>query len=114
MVPLTRDELKRFAGSPTRCSRLPHKVSSLADFLSVISDAIRTQDPFWFRGHEDIRFSLTPSALRFPKVGDRAKALALMADFKRVAELKLRRPPAVENELEWAQVRSTMACQPGC
>jgi hypothetical protein len=101
---LTREELKRFAKSPVKCSRLRQKVTSLADFLAVISDAIRTEEPFWFRGHEDVRFSLTPSALRFSEHSSRAKALGLMADFKRVADLKLRRPPARENELEWTQI----------
>src|SRR3981189_3115900 len=91
---LTTGEVKRFATSPVQCSQLRQRVESLADSLAVISDAIRTEAPFWFRGHQDIAFSLTPSALRFSNLADRSKALALMADFKRVAELKLPRPPA--------------------
>jgi hypothetical protein len=101
---LTRDELKRFAKSPVRCSRLRQKIVSLADFLAVLSDAIRTEDRFWFRGHEDVTFNLTPSALRFSAFSNRVKALGLMADFKRVADLKLPRPPALDKELEWAQL----------
>jgi hypothetical protein len=77
---------------------------SLADFLAIISDAIRADERFWFRGHEDVNFSLTPSALRFSAYSNRVKALELMADFKRVAELKLTRPPVPEKELEWAQI----------
>ena len=101
---LTRDELDRFAKSPVKCSRLRQKIASLADFLAVMSDAIRTEEPFWFRGHEDVTFSLTPSALRFSEYSNRVKALGLMADFKRVAELKLPRPPVPDKELEWAQI----------
>jgi hypothetical protein len=101
---LTSAEYKRFTKSPVKCSKLREKITSLADFLAVISNAISTDDPFWFRGHEDVTFSLTPSALRYSTVSDRAKALALMADFKRVAELKRTRPPASDSELEWALI----------
>jgi len=86
---LTPTELKRFAKSPVKCSRLRQRITSLADFLAVISDAIRTEEPFWFRGHEDVTFSLTPTALRFSALSNRTRALGLMADFKRVAQLKL-------------------------
>jgi hypothetical protein len=101
---LTRVELERFKKSPVKCPRLTQKVTGLADFLAVISDAIRTEAPFWFRGHADLTFSLTPSALRFSKVANRIRALGLMAEFRRVADLKLRRPPAPDKALEWAQV----------
>jgi hypothetical protein len=101
---LNADELKRFKKSPVKCSQLRQKIAGLADFLGVISDAIRTDDPFWFRGHADVAFSLTPTALRFSKFSQRTKALELMADFKRIAELKHPRPPAPDNELEWALI----------
>ena len=101
---LTEDENRRFKKCPVKCFRLRQKVVSLADFLAVISDAIHTEAVFWFRGHEDPSYGLTPSALRYSKISDRIKALALMADFKRVAELKLPRPPAPEKELEWALI----------
>jgi hypothetical protein len=87
-----------------KCARLREKVASLADFLAVISNAIRTEEPFWFRGHEDVKFSLTPSALRYSDNHDRAKALALMADFKRIAGIKMDRPPKPDEELEWALI----------
>jgi len=101
---LTRDEMKRFRKSPVKCKRLTQRIASLADFLAVISDAIRTNERFWFRGHEDVTYSLTPSALRYSALSNRVKALALMADFKRIAELKLRRAPQPEKELEWALI----------
>jgi hypothetical protein len=101
---LTRDEIARFKKSPIKCKRLLQKIASLADFLAVISDAVRTNDRFWFRGHDDVTYSLTPSALRYSALSNRVKALALMADFKRIAELKLRRVPEPQNELEWALI----------
>lgn len=99
---LTASERKRFAVSPVRCPQLPQKIRSLADYFAVISDAIRTAEPFWFRGHEDITYRLTPSALRYVEEKNRAKALALMAEFKRIADTKLPRPPLPGNELEWS------------
>jgi hypothetical protein len=104
MIRLTSKESKRFAKSPVRCSRLSYRISSLSDFLSVISDAISTELPFWFRGHESVSYSLTPTALRYSRHSDRIKALALMAEFRRIAELKLPRTPASSAELEWALI----------
>jgi hypothetical protein len=101
---LTREEIKRFSKSPVECKRLPQKIASLADFLAVIGDAISTNDRFWFRGHDDPTYSLTPSALRYRTLSNRVRALALIADFKRIAELKLRRVPGPERELEWALI----------
>src|SRR5947208_11415479 len=90
---LTTPELKRFSICPVKSPILRERVTSLANFMAVISNAIRTEDPFWFRGHCDVRCSLTPSALRFKAQSQRKKALGLMADFRRIAETKLPRPP---------------------
>ncbi|HET9183801.1 MAG TPA: FRG domain-containing protein [Candidatus Angelobacter sp.] len=76
----------------------------MADFLAAISNTVTGSDRFWFRGHHDVSFSLTPSALRYPELSDRTKALDLMADFKRIAAIKLQRPPAPNQELEWALI----------
>ncbi len=61
-------------------------------------------DPFWFRGHEDFSFSLTPSALRYTSAAQRQKALSLLSEFKRIAEIKLERPPKAEEQLLWVQL----------
>lgn len=101
---LTSAERKRFSVCPVSCPRLRERVESLADFMGVISNAIRTRDPFWFRGHADASYSLVPSALRFGQRSEREKALGLMADFRRIAESKLPRPPDGDEELKWAQI----------
>jgi hypothetical protein len=100
---LSAGELKRFARCPVN-PRLRVRIENLADFLAVISSTISTDDRYWFRGHEDLTFGLIPSALRYPEFARRAKALELMAEFKRVAAIKLPRPPAPSNELEWALI----------
>jgi len=101
---LTKAELQRFAACPVRCRKIPIKIQRLADFFSVFSGIAKSSDPFWFRGHASVEWKLTPLALRFKLRSDREKALGLIADFKRVAEIKLPRPPAPEKELMWVQI----------
>jgi hypothetical protein len=101
---LSVSELKRFNVCPVDCPKLRQKISSLAHYFAAISSIVSTDDPFWFRGHAEPQCSLTPSALRYSKASDRDKALGLMAEFKRIAEIKLPRPPDMANELLWAQI----------
>jgi len=101
---LSSIELRRFAKCPVTCPRVGARIASLADFLAAISNSVTGNDRFWFRGHHDVTFSLTPSALRYSEFSDRTKALTLMADFKRIAAIKLQRPPASNQELEWALI----------
>ena len=51
-----------------------------------------------------MQWSLVPSALRYPADEDCAKALRLVTDFKRVAEMKIDRPPQAHEQLKWAQL----------
>ena len=101
---LSSPELNRFRKRPTRCPLLNVRVDSLSEYISAVSSAITTDDVFWFRGHSEVQWSLTPSALRFAKLDQRAKALKLIAEFKRIAEIKLPRPPSPDEELKWAQL----------
>ncbi len=101
---LTAAEYKRFSAFPIKCPLLRERVTTLADFMAVISNAMRTDELFWFRGHADVSCNLTPSALRFTSQADREKALGLMANFKRIAEIKLPRPPDSKSDLKWAQI----------
>ncbi len=59
---------------------------------------------FWFRGHADLSWTLTPSALRYDPAGQRQAALRLLSDFKRYAAIKLPNPPSRDDELEWVQL----------
>jgi len=104
MAALSASELRRFKLCPVDCPKLRQKITSLADYVQVISSTVTGDERFWFRGHEDANYSLTPSALRPKRESDRQKALDLMADFKRVAEIKLNRPPGPKDELKWAQI----------
>lgn len=101
---LSAAEFRRFAVCPVECPKLRQKIASLADYFSVISSTVSTDDPFWFRGHSEVQWSLTPSALRYSRIEDRTNALELMTEFKRIAETKLARPPAPDDELKWSQI----------
>src|SRR5579859_7064051 len=101
---LTTSEASRFARSPVKCPRTSLRIDSLADYFATISTAITAGASFWFRGHADVNWSLTPYALRFRTVNDRARALGLLSDFKRIAGLKLPRPPQMQEELLWVQL----------
>jgi FRG domain len=101
---LTRPESARCSKIPVRCRKLQFKVESLADYFAVIGGVIRKNDPFWFRGHSNLTWKLVPLALRHKNQGKRAKALDLISEFKRVAEIKLPRPPENREQLKWVQI----------
>ena len=104
MAILSIAERRRFSSCPVACKQLPNKIASLSDYFSAISGIVSADETFWFRGHARPELSLTPGALRFPKIEDRRRALELMSDFKRIAESKLRRIPATYDEFKWAQI----------
>ena len=101
---LSKSEHARFKICPVKCRKIPSKIQSLAEFFAVISSTIAAREPFWFRGHARAKWSLTPSALRFPSERERDAALKLISEFKRIAEIKLKRPPPADDDLKWAQV----------
>ena len=65
---------------------------------------VSSTDTFWFRGHSDYSWTLAPPALRYRTKPDRDSALTLVSDFKRIAEIKLPRPPLHDEELKWVQI----------
>ena len=97
---LSAAEFRRFAVCPVECPKLRQKIASLADYFSVISSTVSTDDPFWFRGHSEVQWSLTPSALRYSRDGIGQTQVDLMTEFQRIAETKLARPPAPDDELK--------------
>jgi FRG domain len=101
---LSNAEYKRLSICPVTCPKMRQKIQSLADYFSVLSTAITTDNQFWFRGHASAGWNLTPSALRYATSASRTKALKLLDDFKRVAEIKLDRPPRQDEELKWIQL----------
>lgn len=86
------------------CPMVRKVIDHLGKYFDVFNSLSRKDETFWFRGHGDFIWDLTPSALRFKKESTRNKALQLVSDFKRFAEMKLERPPTVDEELKWVQL----------
>jgi hypothetical protein len=86
------------------CKLVPFRVESLSDYFAIFSRSFRALSPYWFRGHADHRWSLTPSALRYSVRADRDKAINLLPEFKRLVEYRLPRAPRPEEELKWVQI----------
>jgi FRG domain-containing protein len=89
---------------PVRCKYLRLSITSLADYVAAVGGVISSADTFWFRGHEESQWGLTPAALRPKTITARQTALSLISDFKRIAEAKLPRLPDPDDDFKWAQV----------
>ena len=102
---LRRDLERRYRHCPIDClSYRDSVITSLSDFLQVFHYVLEPSKPFWFRGHTRVEYGLAPSALRHSEIEKRERALGLVADMRRFLEMKLARPPAVDNDLGWMQV----------
>lgn len=88
---------------PPHCREVRVEIVGLGTYFNVLS-RLRKDGTFWFRGNANLTWSLTPSALRFTKSLLRSKALGLLSDFKRFGEIKLKKPPAPDDELKWVQI----------
>ncbi len=87
------------------CRMYRQPITSLGDLFNVCAGLLKEDGIFWFRGHANLTWTLTPSALRYASVEARSKALNLLRDFKRYAQTKLSHPPGRHGEeLEWVQL----------
>jgi len=82
----------------------PIRIGSLSDYVTAFHGVAAREMTYWFRGHGDAGWSLTPSALRYEDEEERTKALDLVRDFKRISEIKLPNPPRPDEELKWLQL----------
>jgi len=87
-----------------KCTMMPYKITSLSDYFEVFNSVLKKENKFWLRGHADLTWKLTPSALRYNSEAKRNKALGLLSDFKRFVEIKLKNPPDAKEELKWIQL----------
>jgi len=87
-----------------QCGNKNLPITHLGIYFELLSSLLKKDGTFWFRGHSDIIWSLTPSALRDSNKEKRDKALSLIADFKLYSEMKLRKIPDPNDELGWIQV----------
>jgi len=86
------------------CQLVPMRVARIGVYFDVLNSTLKKEGTFWFRGNSDLRWLLTPSALRYPTERRRNKALNLLNDFKRFGELKLPKVPSANEEFKWVQL----------
>lgn len=94
---------RRLSSRAVRCPTTA-PARSLSHFLELLTSTLGSDGMYWFRGHADLGWKLAPSALRYATQDERERALALLTEFKRVAEIKQTRPPRDNDELGWLQV----------
>jgi hypothetical protein len=96
---------RRFSHCPIDCPiYLDNEIVALSDFFAVFHVLLEANKLFWFRGHSNVEYKLAPSALRYVEKDKIDRALAIVTDMKRYLEMKLLRPPSVDDELGWMQV----------
>lgn len=86
------------------CPICDYYVRDLSDYFAVFQTLLIRDQVFWFRGHSDLKYRFLPSALRYGAESERNKALGLLAEFRRLAEIRVDRPPSAEDELKWLQL----------
>lgn len=95
----------RYTSCPVKCPMVPEVISSLSGFIELLDVAFKSPPTHkWFRGHSNLAWRLAPSALRYRKPANIKKALALLTDFKRVADFRIDRPPPFSDGLRWMQL----------
>lgn len=86
------------------CPVDPKIIDRLGIYFDVCNSVMKGDEEFWFREQANINWELAPSALRYPTDNERNKALDLVSEFKRMAEIKLTNPPGIEAQLKWIQL----------
>ena len=104
VAPLTPEELRTLRSARVPCRLLTWHITTLSDYMAVLHNVVNSTDRYWFRGSGDASWSLTPSALRYATKRERDRVLRLVLEFKRIAKIKLRRPPGGTEELKWVQI----------
>ncbi len=101
---LPPDIKKMYEANGPDCQIVDCSVRDLSDYFAVFDNLLPDDTAFWFRGHSDLVYRLVPSALRYKREPERNRAISLLADFRRLAEIKLDRPPSETEELKWLQL----------
>jgi hypothetical protein len=95
---------KEYERTGPDCPVYDYYVRDLSDYFAVFNTLLTEDRVFWFRGHSDLQYRFTPSALRYRTESQRNKALGLLAEFRRLGEIKIEKPPSPEDNLKWLQL----------
>ena len=101
---VTQKKLKIGKKITSACRIYLQLIDHLGRYFDVCNSVMKGDEEFWFRGHADITKELVPSALRYPTLDKRNRALGLLTEFKRYSEIKLTSPPGAKEQLKWVQI----------
>jgi hypothetical protein len=79
------------------CQMVDVEIQTLSEYLDVLSGIVGVGGEFWFRGHGCMEWKLVPSALRYTSETLRTRAVNMITEFKRFAEIKIDRAPAQDD-----------------
>src|SRR5260370_42346014 len=101
---LSPQQRRRYQRNGPRSPMIQTFARTVGEYLDAFSSVISSTARFLFRGHNDYTWKVTPSALRYTTPELRAKALSLISDFRRFAEIKLSPAPGPSENLKWVQL----------
>jgi len=103
---VTHGQKKGGIGTTTACRIYPEEkvIDHLGVYFDVCNSVMKGGEEFWFRGNADITWDLTPSALRKETVDERNRALSLLTEFRRYAEIKIPNAPGPKEDLNLLQL----------
>lgn len=104
MAVVPRSVIREFETHGVDCPALNVLIRDLSEYFATFNRIITSDDPLWFRGLTDFQHKLIPAALRYDTCEQRDRALQLVAEFRRYAEIKIPRPPAKDDHLKWLQL----------
>ncbi len=87
---------RKFAPLALKCAILDRDVETVDDFLQTV-----TGGNYWFRGHGNFEWDLTPSALRYKRRKHRGKALDLFREFRKYASSDLQSHSPTSEKITW-------------
>jgi FRG domain len=96
-----RNELGWYRRHGPRCQMLNFGIETVGDFFDVLNATLQEGKCFFFRGHADARWKLTPAALRPRDARARQRALDLFPEFRRTVVTKLKSAPASDDTIAW-------------
>jgi FRG domain len=101
---LERRDREWYRKHAPKAELLPYEVQCLSDYFSLLDGFLSARsERFWYRGHADGTWRLCPNALRLREIRQRARAIDLLAEFRRLALLRLPRDdrPPYGDMLQW-------------
>lgn len=100
MASLTNTARRKYQLNGGMCHVVDTPIASVSQYFEILSGL---GDGFWYRGHGNLSWKLTPYALRYHKAKVRERALRSFREFRRYAEQSLQPVSTLDVDCEWMQ-----------